>query len=47
VTIARQSGDIGDERVARFRQAVEQRRFADVGATDDGNRWQHRAAIST
>jgi hypothetical protein len=42
VPIARQSRDIRDERIARFGQPVEQRRFADVGTADEGDRGQHR-----
>jgi hypothetical protein len=35
LAIARQARQIGDERVARVREAVEQRRLADVLAADE------------
>jgi len=41
VTIARHAGQIGDERIARARQHVEQRRLADVGAPDEGDYGEH------
>ena len=41
VPIARDAGQIGDERVARARQHVEQRRFADVRPTDEGDYGEH------
>ena len=37
VAVARQAGEVGDDGVARLRQAVEQRRLADVGPADDGD----------
>ena len=35
VAIASQTGEVGDERGARPRQAIEQRRLADVGTPDE------------
>ena len=42
--IARQTGVVRDQRVARGRQAVEQRRFADVGPADERHGGQHGVA---
>jgi hypothetical protein len=41
LAVAREAGHVGDERVARPRQGIEQGRFADVGATDQGDDRQH------
>ena len=41
VPVARQPGKVGDERVARPREPVEQRRFADVRAADEDEGGQH------
>jgi hypothetical protein len=41
VAIARQSGKIGDERIARLRQAVEERRFADIRSADESDGGEH------
>ena len=46
MAIARQAREIGDERVARLRQPVEQRRLADVGAADEGEGGQHQPATA-
>ena len=43
VAVARQAGEVGDDRVAALRHAVEQRRLADVGAADDGDDGFHGA----
>ena len=37
VAVARQPGKIGDQRRARTRQAIEQRRLADIGTAHDRN----------
>ncbi len=39
--VAGQARDVGDERVARARQRVEERRLADVRTPDQGDDWQH------
>ena len=39
--IARDAGLIVDERAARPDQTVEERRFADIGPADNGNREGH------
>jgi hypothetical protein len=44
VAIAGQPGEVGDDRVARLRHAVEERRLADVGAADEGDDGLHRRA---
>jgi hypothetical protein len=41
VSIAGKAGNVGYQRVARFGQAVEQRRFTDIGAADQCNDWFH------
>ncbi len=42
VAVAREAREVGDQRGARARQPVEQRRLADVGAADDDEGGQHR-----
>ena len=42
MAIAREAREVGDERVARARQAIEQRRLADVGPADEDESGQHR-----
>ena len=46
VAVARQAGEVGDDRVAALRHAVEQRRLADVGPADDGDDGLHRRGAS-
>ena len=49
LAVAGQAGHVGDQRVARARERVEQRRLADVGAPDqrdDGKHGQRPAAAS-
>ena len=46
VAVARQAREVGDERVARLREPVEQRRLADVGTADERDRGQHQAATA-
>ena len=41
VAVARQAGEVGDDRVARPGHAVEQRRLADVGPADEGDHRFH------
>ena len=41
VAIARESRHIGDERVARAREHIEQRRLADIRTTDESDDRQH------
>ena len=42
--VARQAGNIGDDRIAAARQPVEKRRLADVRTADDNEGWNHCAA---
>ena len=42
VPIARQAGEVGDDGVARLRQAIEERRLADVRSADEGDDGFHR-----
>ena len=42
VAVAREAGQVGDERVARARQPVEKRRFPHIGAPDEGNYGFHQ-----
>ena len=44
VAVAREAGEVGDDRVARLRQPVEQRRLADVGAADEGDDGFHASS---
>ena len=41
MTIARQAGKVRDQRVARLRQAIEKRRFPDIGTADEDERGKH------
>ena len=41
IAIARDAGLVVHQRIARTRQRIEQRRFTDVGATDQGDEGQH------
>ena len=43
VAVARQAGEVGDDRVARPGQAVEERRLADVRPADEGDHGFHRS----
>ena len=46
VPVARQAGEVGDDRIARLRHAVEERRLADVGPADEGDDGFHRRGRS-
>jgi hypothetical protein len=46
ITIARQPRQVRDQRIASAREKVEQRRLADVGATDQRNNRQHKRAVT-
>ena len=41
LAVAREPGQVVHERVARAREHVEERGFADVGAADQSNYWKH------
>ena len=45
VAVARQAGQVVHQRVARAREPVEQRRLADVGPADQGERGEHGARV--
>ena len=47
VAIARQAGEVGDDRVARLGQAIEERRLADVRPADQGDDGLHEAVAAT
>ena len=47
VTVPGQSGKVGHDRIARFGQAIEQRRFTNVGTADEGQDRFHRRASNT
>jgi len=47
MAIARQTGIVRDERGARLRQPVEQRRFSDVGTADDDEGGKHGLGVAS
>ena len=46
MTIARQPRQVGDQRVARTRERIEQGGFADIGAADEGDDGKHVRSIA-
>ena len=46
VPVAREAGEIGDERGARSRQPIEQRRLADVRTPDEDQGGQHGRCVT-